>query len=182
MHILTTILLGEMLLGSRVSSGRAPYELVHVLPGRLRVKVRKLKGDEVLERRLGEALGALQSVDKVHTEGRTGSVLIQFQDNREVREAIIETLTRLTGGEGEAPLLPGGESGDGPLLRRRVNEFAAWMDRGILQQTGGVADLTTLAGMASFIWGGKIILHPGQGSRWQGLTLVYWSYNMLRNG
>ncbi len=179
MHILTSILLGEMLLGAGALRQNTPLRVVHMLPGRLRVIVDAIRADEVLERRLREALEATEGISSVRAERRTGSVLILFTDSRPVREAIVDTLERITG---EARTAARPTAGGEPLLRERIHELTSWLDRGAMDQSRGLTDLPTLAGVACFIWGGKILLHPVGESRWRGVTLLYWSYNILKRG
>ena len=187
MHILTGMLLGEMLLGSaalkKFRRGGPAYEMVHVLPGRLRLRVERIKEDDALRQQLCDALAAVKGVTSVAADPRTGSLLLLFSDGTPTRQAIVATLDRLTA-EPEADDRAAPEEADDntPLLRRKVKGLGRALNRGVMEESHGVADLSTLSAVAAMVWGGKIVLWPGAESRWRGATLIYWSYNMLRRG
>jgi hypothetical protein len=67
-----------------------------------------------------------------------------------------------------------------PVLRQRLQDLGSQADSFLMQQSRGATDLTTLLGVAAGSWGIETLLVPGTVSRWQGMTLVYWGYNILR--
>jgi hypothetical protein len=59
-----------------VTSG---IQIVHYLPGRVRVKLPRLKGNASLAGEVERALAALQGIDHVETSTTTGSVLVLYE-------------------------------------------------------------------------------------------------------
>lgn len=182
MHLITGLLLGEMFLGSKIlSKGRAagaPFELVHVLSGRLRVRVHALKGNARLEQQITAALGEVPGVTRAQADARTGSVLVLFDEMPEVRQALIEQLRKLSvAGQGTATAKPLPEV---PWFRQGIQELGKQANSHLMLQSHGVTDLTTLLGLAALVWGTKTVIAPAGVSRWQGMTLLYWGYNILR--
>ncbi len=182
MHLLTGLLVGEMLLGSRLLRGEAarpPLELLHVLPGRLRVRLAGLKGDTDLARRLVAALEGVDGVRDASADVRSGNALVSFDDSRPTRERLIETFRGMAQDPPtEADDAP--DEGDAPLLLQQIRKLGRQADRGVMTQSQGVADARTLMALAAGAWGLKSMAYPGAVSRWQGLTLCYWSFNMLK--
>lgn len=78
---------------------RAGIDIAHYAPGRLRLRVARLKADAPLAARLHERLAAVPGVRKVETRPLTGSVLIEFSANAlhaaSTRTALIDALTGL---------------------------------------------------------------------------------------
>jgi len=182
MHILTGLFLGEMLMGSGLlgdnDQRRLAFELIHSLPGRVRFRVPLMKGDEVMAGRLVSQLGAVDGVLNVVADRRTGSVLTLFKDKKSTREAMVKRLDEIvSAAEKSARSRPAAGK---PLLRQSIQRKTGLMNREVLEGTGGMTDLSTLLAVAAFILGSKILILPGGTSRWHGLTLLYWSYNMLR--
>jgi copper chaperone CopZ len=182
MHLITGLLLGEMILGNKIlSKGRAagaPFELVHVLAGRLRVRVHALKGNVRLEQQITAALGEVPGVTQAQADARTGSVLVLFDEKPEVRQALIEQLQRLSlAGQDTAAKRPLPEV---PWLRQGIQELGKQANSHLMVHSHGATDLTTLLGLAALVWGTKTVVAPVGVSRWQGMTLLYWGYNIMR--
>ncbi|PID37827.1 MAG: hypothetical protein CSB49_08510 [Proteobacteria bacterium] len=181
MHLLTGLVLGEMLLGSKLLKGRGkrpPFEIIHTLPGRLRVRVGCLQGDADAAAALVERLGALEGVKEVSADARTASVLIRFDDTPDTREAIVATLAVASGADREEqPAVPAGQ----PTLLTQLGELGRVANAEVLAHSGGLADLETLFAAGCGLYGLKTLLLPGLTlSRWHGMTLMYWSYNIMR--
>jgi hypothetical protein len=183
MHLITGLVLGELLLGKRLlqrGAGPLPFEMVHALPGRLRVRVAVARDNPAACQALQDLLHELPAVTRASADPRSGSVLVQYRDSEQARRAVIGALERATAPGEQAPAPQAGPD-QPPLLRSRISELSGRANRGLLRQTGGLTDLGTLAAVAAGAWGVKTVLRPGAISRWQGLTLIYWSYNMLRH-
>lgn len=54
------------------------FEVLHLIPGRARLRFDALKGDPELARRLHTHLGAVTHVNRVTIDSRTGSVLLLY--------------------------------------------------------------------------------------------------------
>lgn len=57
---------------------RYPAQIVHHIPGRLRIKLPQAKGNHALMRRINESLSPHEGIRRVETNAMTGSVLIQY--------------------------------------------------------------------------------------------------------
>ncbi len=180
MHALSALLLGEVLLGSRALFTRTelPFEIVHTLPGRLRAKVKGVKGSADKARELQHQVGALAGVKTSRADPRSGTLLLTFDDTDEVRKAIIDGLNAWTNADVGEP--PPGDDLAPPRLRQQIKEAGQAANRSVLARTNGATDLQTMLALAAGAWGIKTIVSPAPIRRWQGMTLLYWSYNMLR--
>ncbi len=56
----------------------APFQVVHALPGRVRLKVAKVKGNPELAQKAREKLAAVPGIRQVEANPLTGSVLVLF--------------------------------------------------------------------------------------------------------
>lgn len=187
MHLLTGLMLGELLMGSRMLGKRAPevpFEIVHSLPGRLRVRVAALRGQQASAREVVALLTATPGVNSASANALTGTMLIHFDDGPEIRAALVEALegaaASLTTAKAEAAHETSLEAGAPPKILHRVGGFARHANTEVLEHSGGLVDLETLLGAACALWGAKTLLSPGLLARWQGVTLLYWSYNIFR--
>ena len=54
-------------------------QIVHALPGRVRVKLPRLKGNTTLAREIGRTLTPLEGIHHVETSTTTGSVLVLYE-------------------------------------------------------------------------------------------------------
>jgi hypothetical protein len=181
MHMLTGLMLGEMLLGSRLlRAPRQPVEIVHVLPGRLRARLAGLRGDPHLAERVREDLARVPGVLQAAADHRSGTTLVTFTDTSKARAQIIAALRELARAQ-EAEPPDDEETGEQtPLLLDHIRRAGRHADRQVMSQSQRVLDARTLLALAAGAWGLKTIAYPGAISRWQGLTLCYWSFNMLQ--
>ncbi|GBE30019.1 hypothetical protein BMS3Bbin04_01045 [bacterium BMS3Bbin04] len=91
--------------------------------------------------RVRGALIRIQGVNRVEVDGRTGSVLILFDDTRLEAEILFAALIRLLGLEKELNRTPKS------LLRREGWEALQAMNRGVYDTTNGLIDLYSAAGI-----------------------------------
>jgi hypothetical protein len=101
---------------------------LHVLEGRLRIKVPEVKNDPDRAREIETRIRMIEGVERVTANPVTGSVLILYDAGRTVMGDITETLRtwgylRHAGQTFDAPALPGGP-GWGNLMLRATTEFA----------------------------------------------------------
>ena len=181
MHILTGLLLGELLLGAgalRRRAGAPPFVLEHVVPGRVRFRVAAAKGDTALAERIMTAVSKAAGVHQVRVDARSGSVVVLFHDTPDSRREVVAALQEVL----PQPERPAAEAGDDttPTLRRRIHALGRSVDQAVVAESHGVTDLKTLLGFAASAWGVKTLIAPGAGSRFTGLTLLFWSYNLLK--
>lgn len=109
-----------------------PAYVVHVLPGRARIKIPSARGDHAYCAVLGDALAACTATRAVTISPRTGGVLI-FHDG---------ALAKIARFAAEAGLfvLPSLEPAL-PAMRGQFQGALAALDHGIERATGGAADL-----------------------------------------
>lgn len=73
--------------------------VAHAIPGRIRLKIDRLKGDANLARETGERVRSLPGVERVETNTRTGSLLVLYDERapgwREHQRPLAETLAQL---------------------------------------------------------------------------------------
>lgn len=187
MHLLSGLLLSELFLSRRLlTRARGPavaLELVHVLPGRLRARLPLLRGDRELAAQVEARVAELEGVHAVVADPRSGSVLVHFADGLEVRRELVQTLRELVRQRqaAEASAAPPADQQGEPSLRLQLKQAGREADQQMMRQTSGTLDLGTLLAVAAGGWGFKTMVAPGVLSRWQGLTLLYWSYNMLKH-
>jgi hypothetical protein len=181
MHILTGILVGALLGRPKSSTKPAllglggPIRTVHVLPGRVRFAVERLRGDAAAADALAGRLGRIEGVELVEVSPLSGSVLIRFRAETLEPELLFAAIVRLLGLEKELERAPS------PLLTRELREAGQALNRAVYEQTGGLIDLWTavpllLAGIGLR----KVIVE--RGSLPAGLTLIWWGYNALLRG
>jgi hypothetical protein len=74
-------------------------EIVHALPGRVRVKIARLKGDPALAGESQKKLGGVPGIQEIEANPVTGSVLIHYDKKQlmslESLQALSETLAQL---------------------------------------------------------------------------------------
>jgi len=157
-----------------------PFEIVHTLPGRLRVRVRRLVGDPAFQLRVTQAVGRVAGVQSVRAEPRTGSVVVHFVNQEDTRRQLVEAFENVTHGDrdsGECDVRVGGQARN---LRRILADACRRLDARVRSQSSGAVDLEAMVALTAGFWGVKTLLVPGRLSRWHGLTLLYWCYGMLR--
>lgn len=134
--------------------------VTHALPGRVRLKVARFKGDPELARRAGEKLAKVPGIKQVQANPLTGSLLIlhdlveplaaeTLEPLGEFFEEFfpgIEALDLISSLEGLADI-PAPEASGGGLL----GAMSA-LNAGVARLTGGL-DLKVLAPLALFLWG-----------------------------
>lgn len=57
-------------------------QLVHAIPGRIRFRMEKLKGNPALAAETAELISTLEGVEQVKTNAHTGSILINYDPSR----------------------------------------------------------------------------------------------------
>ena len=139
----------------------AGIKVVHAMPGRIRVKISRLKGNAALARQIQECLSAVPGIQRVEVNLVTGSLLVLYDaaetDPLDALMALAETFTPLFPGlsmrELEAWLIP---SGNGSNAARPFAEglatFVGTLNARVGEATAGV-DLKLLLPLTLFFFG-----------------------------
>ncbi len=109
-------------------------EIVHALPGRVRIKVARLRGDPKLAEEARTKLAKVPGILNIETNVLTGSVLILFDPER---LGSLESLAKLTEVVGQ--LVP-------DMERSRLSEWLAAVARGSLKTGGNPGSLDCAPG------------------------------------
>jgi hypothetical protein len=145
-------------------------KVVHAIPGRVRVKMARLKENPALVREVQERLSAVQGIQRVEANPITGSVLILYDP------AAFESLPSLLSlAACLSPLFPDldfgeledwltAENGDGnaAALAERLASFFGGLNAKVSEATGGV-DLKFLLPLTLFLLGVRGVLVAGKG-------------------
>ena len=149
---------------------RGGIRVVHAIPGRVRVKMARLKENPALVREVQERLSAVQGIQRVEANPITGSVLILYDP------AAFESLPSLLSlAACLSPLFPDldfskledwfvSENGDGnaTALAERLAALFGGLNAKVSETTGGV-DLKFLLPLSLFLLGVRGILVAGEG-------------------
>jgi hypothetical protein len=156
--------------GGAEEMGIAGIKVVHAIPGRIRVKISRIKEDPALARELQERLSAARGIERAEVNPITGSVLVLY-DKTEL--ASLDSLLSVAGWFG--PLFADFEfseledwlasaNGDGantPFAEHLSAIFGS-LNAKIGQTTGGI-DLKLLLPLTLFLLGIRGVLVAGKG-------------------
>jgi hypothetical protein len=150
--------------------GIGGFQVVHAIPGRVRVKISRLKEDPALAREVQERLTAVHGIQQVEVNPVTGSVLVLY--DRTVLESLDSLLS--LGAEFNS-LIPdlelskledwlGSANGDGTAtpIAERLGTFFGAVNAKVGASTGGV-DLKLLLPLALFVLGVRGLAVAGKG-------------------
>jgi hypothetical protein len=142
-------------------------KVVHAIPGRVRLKVTRVKDNPGLAAALEDGLSAIEGVRWVEVNPRTGSVLVLYEVGSQVPRAawrrLSDALTPLVPGldveDLEARLArgAGGESSPAPPLDGHVSGLFGTLNASLSRVTGGV-DLALLVPLALLFLGIRELL------------------------
>jgi hypothetical protein len=151
--------------------------VVHAIPGRIRVKIPKLKSDEELARAIPEWLVGVFGIQRVEASALTGSVLVLYDPEQLTPQALGGMLPALLPGVDLrgidlAQALSGpAVSPPGVAVKDAVSGFFGAVNAGVAEVTQGL-DLNILFPLVLFTFGIRSLLVSEQ------LTPVPW-YNLL---
>jgi hypothetical protein len=154
-------------------------QLVHVLPGRARLRLSWLRGDEGAATALADGLVKLPGVTQVDVRLHTGSVLSRYDPGRVHIDRIVEEIGRLTGVA--QVVLPGQPLPPPPrrrlgksALAHEVSAFFRGLNADVLRATDGSLDLGTAVTTTFVIAGalGVTLQHELSAPPW--FNLAWW--------
>jgi len=183
MHLVIGFLASALMAARRRSGSRSPLlelsypiRTLHLLPGRVRFEVPKLRGDRGGGDRLTAALERLEGVYEVRCTPRVGTVLVRFDHTRLQPELLVAAMVRLLGLEAEMETAPQSRAS------RELREAANALDRAVFDSTGGVLDLRTAVPLALGALGVYRIVTRQGAMLPAGATLVWWAYSAMSRG
>jgi hypothetical protein len=182
MHLVIGFLASALMAARRRRGARSPLlelsypiRTLHLLPGRVRFEVPKLRGVSDDAEKLAATLRRLDGVGEVRVTPSIGTVLVRFDPSVLQAELLVAAIVRLLGLEREM------ESAPPSAAARQIRGAARALDRAVFDSTGGVLDLRTalplvLAGLGAY----RVITRQGAILP-TGLTLLWWSYTAMRH-
>jgi Heavy metal associated domain 2 len=144
-------------------------KVVHALPGRVRLKAAKVKGNPALARRAEKKLAQVPGIKQVEARASTGSLLIHYDLEDLFSEASLEALSATLGelfpeievGALMAGLLSLTENpavgGAGSAMAEGITGSLSALNTGVSKITGGL-DLKVLVPLGLIFWGLRGIL------------------------
>jgi hypothetical protein len=140
-------------------------KVVHALPGRVRLKVAKVKGNQALARQAEKKLVQVPGIEQVEAKADTGSLLIHYSLDELFDPEALETLSETLGelfpeievGALMAGLMslsenPAAGPGPGTAIAQGITGSLGALNTEIRKYTGGV-DLRLLAPLALIFLG-----------------------------
>jgi len=151
-----------------------PVRTEHASPGRLRLRVPSLPGNDAGAERLVERLPGVNGVDSVQVNRTTGSVLIHYRAEEVRPELLFAAVVRLMGLEEEIARPPKA------LVTRELRSMLSAANRVVYDRTGGLLDLWSAVmillaaiGIRKMVTDGLARALPG------GFTMVWWAMHAL---
>jgi hypothetical protein len=146
---------------------RPAITIAHTVPGRIRLKVPKLRDNETLATQLQERFAATASAQLVGTNTRTGSLVIHYDPvtiaSLEAQQALLAPLAALFPAD-DLPDLAASQAqaanGEGalPPLAATIRSFFDNVNKTVDSVTGGNADLKVLVPSLLFGLGVRSLL------------------------
>ena len=181
MHIITGLVMASLLKRGKEKAVpqspllrlAAPVRTRHLLPGRARFEVPRLKGDANTAEDLALSLQRIQSVEAVRVSPVTGSVILCYDPEAISPELLVAAIIKLLGLETELDRAPSS------VVSRELREVSHAVNRAVYDRTGGIVDLRTamfltLAAVGvTRLWRGGTLALPA------GFTLLWWAGNGL---
>ena len=151
--------------------GGGDIRVVHAIPGRIRLKIQKLKNDPAAAKEVAARLRRLPGIDRVEASPVTGSVVVSYDTGASVSDEITPGLSEAFG----STLFPGIDptelqrqltlrvngSGVPTPLANRIQRFLGGIDHGVERASRGTVDLRVLVPVALFCAGLAILSTSG---------------------
>jgi hypothetical protein len=162
-------------------------QVVHLIPGRLRVRIPASKHTPELGDQIRERLAEVEGIQHVETRTATGSVLVLYDveavDSPDFLESLINAFCACLPGSVDLPDLQSWQTqrGNGTIpprpLANRITEFFSELDAKVEHQVGPGANLKSLFPAGLFVLGlGKLLLaRQAPLPRWY--DLMWYSFN-----
>jgi hypothetical protein len=152
---------------------QGPVRTTHLLPGRVRFQVRKLRGDPTATSDLAQRLGRIEGVEAVEASPVSGSVLLRYDEDPLRADLLLAAIVRLLGLERELERPPT------PLLVQELRSAGDALNHAVYERSGGLIDLWTAIPLGMVLVGIHRMATQRSAMLPAGLTLVWWGYNSL---
>jgi hypothetical protein len=151
-------------------------ETKHVLPGRMRVHVPKIIGNEDLKKKFVDQMNQLEDILDVDASTVTGSITIRYNEDKIEQPLLFALLIRLLGLEEEVERLPQS------VIAKSIRNGLDSLNRGVYEYSQGYLDLWTavpflLTGLGVY----SMIKNP-QNKFPAGFTMLWWAYSAIFQG
>jgi hypothetical protein len=145
-------------------------KVVHAIPGRVRVKVSRLKEDPAFVREIQERLSVVRGIQQVEVNPVTGSVLVLYdRTTLESPDSLLSLAAWLSSifpdlefGELESWLTSANGNGTATPLAEHLTSFLGGLNAKVGETTGGV-DLKLLLPLSLVLLGVRGMLVAGKG-------------------
>ncbi len=150
-----------------------PVRTQHLLPGRVRFQVEKLKDNPRDEKFLLEQLPKVRGVSRVNINTITGSILLLYDEDEVQPELLCTVVIRLLGLENELDKPPIS------IVLKEIREMGGSLNRAVYERTGGLIDLWTAIPIILAVVGARKIMTQRYQAVPTGFTLLWWAYHAL---
>ena len=165
---------------------RRVIERVHVIPGRLRLRLRWLRDEEVGEaERLADQLAGLHPSMEVRVRPWTGSVLCEWDPEAFDAERVIAAVRQHTqvaiveepgAAQAPEPPSPTPEDGNGSSIRSAVQHAFGTLNHEIQEATDGRLDLGALTGLSFLAIGAAEVVGSRSVPAPPWFNMAWWAY------
>lgn len=150
-------------------------EIRQNIKGRLRLSSPFLKNKEqgyIMVTQLSKVDG----INKVGSDYRTGSILIEYDDSKVEGELLIGAIIKMMGFDGDSKNSPQS------LVMKEIHIANQAINMAILDKTKGILDLRTIVPLTFLGLAVKSYANTGNMGLPAPVTLLYWSYKTLELG
>lgn len=149
-------------------------EVKHRLPGRVRLQIDSLKGNEEISKYLEEKLKSVNGIDKISVNSLVGSVLVKYDEKIIESMFLIGIILNILGLEDKVFEKKNG------TLHSIMKETVDMLDLTIYNKTKGILDLKTVIALFFMGYGfKKVRQNPIMPN---GVNLLWWGYNLIIRG
>jgi hypothetical protein len=145
----------------------------HLLPGRARFEVKRLRGADAEADSLAQSLQRIDAVEAVRVNPVTGSVLIRHDPDAISADLLVAAIIKVLRLEGDLNRVPPS------TVRRELREVSHALNRAVYDRTQGIIDLRTAVCLALAAVGTTRLWRQGGLSLPAGFTLLWWAGNGL---
>lgn len=149
-------------------------EVKHRLPGRVRLQIDSLRGNEEVSKYLEEKLKSVNGIEKISVNSLVGSVLVKYDEKIIEPMFLIGVILNILGLEDKVFEKKSG------TLHSVMKETVDMLDLTIYNKTKGILDLKTVIALFFMGYGfKKVRQNPIMPN---GVNLLWWGYNLIIRG